>query len=148
MMFFPDRVLALREMRRVLVEDGRVVLMVWGRMEASPGQAAVAAAWTRHLGPDSAAGFQVQHALADPAEVRRLLDVAGFRDIQVEQATALTRFPTVEHFVRGYGALIGLQVTPAVGEALIHDVEEALSPYAGPDGVAYPMEAVIASAVK
>ena len=146
MMFFSDRIAALREMRRVLVPGGRLALMVWGHMAQCPGQMAVAAAWTRHLGPERAAGFHRQHLLGDPVEVQALIAAVGFREIEVQIAQSVMRFPTAAHLVRGYAALSGLQVYPAVAEALIHDVTEALAAYVGPDGLVYPIAAVLATA--
>ncbi len=146
LMFFPDRVAALAEMRRVLVPGGRLALMVWGRMAQCPGQMAVAAAWARHLGHEAAAGFHRQHVLSDPTEVYGLLSAAGCCAIEVQRALGVMRFPTAAHLVRSYAALIGLQVAPAVAEALIADVTEALAGYAGPDGLVYPIEAVLARA--
>ncbi len=146
LMFFPDRVAALREMRRVLAPGGRFVGLVWGRMEHCPSQMAVAAAWSRRLGPDAAAGFHFQHVLANKDEVAGLLGAAGFRDIDTHWEMSECRLPTPDRYVRGYAALMGLQVEPEVAEALIEDVTTDLAPYAGPDGVIYPIETVMASA--
>ena len=146
MMFFPDCAVALREMRRVLVPGGRFVTMVWGRMEQSPGQAAVAAAWVRQFGEDAAAGFRRQHSLADVAAMRDRLVAAGFTEINVEWEMGEVRFPTPAHLVRSYAAMSGLQVAPAVAEALIADVSATLAHYTGADGLVYPIEAVVATA--
>jgi SAM-dependent methyltransferase len=146
LMFFPDRVAALSEMRRVLVPGGRFVGMVWGRMEHCPSQMAVTKAWTRRIGPDAAGGFHFQHVLADKDEVAGLLAAAGFRDIDTHWETGQFRFPTTGQYVRSYAALMGLQVEAEVAEALIEDVTNDLAPYVGPDGVDCPIEAVVASA--
>jgi len=148
LMFFPDRVAALREMRRVLAPDGRLALMVWGRMEQCPGQTALAAAWARRLGAEAAAGFHRMHVLSEPAQVHALAAAAGYREIEVQTALGVMRFPTAAHHVRSYAAMSGLQVAPAVAEALIADVTQALADYAGPDGLAFPIEAVLAKARK
>jgi SAM-dependent methyltransferase len=148
LMFFPDRVAALREMRRVLAPGGRLALMVWGRMEQCPGQTAMAAAWARRLGVEAAAGFHRMHVLSDPARVHALVAAAGYQEIEVQRGLGVMRFPTAAHLVRSYAAMSGLQVAPAVAEALIRDVTEALADYAGPDGLAYPIEAVLAKARK
>jgi ubiquinone/menaquinone biosynthesis C-methylase UbiE len=146
LMFFPDRIAALAEMRRVLVPGGRLALMVWGRMERCPGQTAVAAAWARHFGREAAAGFYRQHALSDPTEVQGLIAAAGFQEVEVHRAMGVMRFPTAAHLVRGYAAMSGLQAAPAVAQALMDDVTEALAGYVGPDGLVYPIEAVLAMA--
>jgi ubiquinone/menaquinone biosynthesis C-methylase UbiE len=148
LMFFEDRVAALHEMWRVLVPDGRLVLMVWGRMEQCPGQMALTAAWTRHLGSAAAAGFYRQHELGDPAKVQALIAAAGYRNIEVQRAVGLIRFPTAAHLVRSYAAMRELQISPAVAEALIQDVTEALSSYENAHGLEYPIEAVLAQARK
>lgn len=148
LMFFPDRSAALAEMRRVLAPGGRLGLMVWGRMAQCPGQMAVAAAWARHLGDEAASGFHRQHVLGDPVEVHGLLAAADYREIEVQYALGDMRFPTAAHLVRGYAALSDLHVAPATAAALIHDVTEALARYAGPEGLVYPIEAVLATARK
>ncbi len=148
LMFFPDRVAALREMRRVLVTGGRLALMVWGRMEQCPGQMAVTAAWANHLGSEAAAGFYRQHELADPAKMQALVAAAGFHTIEVQRAVGLVRFTTAAHLVRSYAAMRDLRVSPAVAEALIRDVTEALSGYEDLQGLVYPIEAVLAKAQK
>src|SRR5215470_425576 len=53
--FFPDRVQALREMRRVLRPRGRLAFTVWSAIEETPYQAALADALTRHVGPEAGA---------------------------------------------------------------------------------------------
>jgi SAM-dependent methyltransferase len=80
LMFFPDRIGALKEMVRVLRPDGRVTLMVWGSMSKCPGQLAMKESWTRHFGADAAGLFDRQHSLGDPIAVRSLIDDAGFRN--------------------------------------------------------------------
>jgi ubiquinone/menaquinone biosynthesis C-methylase UbiE len=49
--FFAHRPAALREMHRVLVTEGRLVLMVWRGIHESPGFAALAEILERNIGP-------------------------------------------------------------------------------------------------
>ena len=122
--------------------------MVWGRLAQFPGQMAVAAAWARHLGSEAAAAFHTQHAVGDPAELHALIAAAGFQEIEAQRALGVMRFPSAAHLVRSYAAMRVLQATHAVAEALIRDVTESLSDYASPEGLIYPIEAVLAKARK
>jgi ubiquinone/menaquinone biosynthesis C-methylase UbiE len=51
LMFFPDRVAALREMARVAAPGGTVAVQVWDLLEAQEGYGAMYAAFSRQLGP-------------------------------------------------------------------------------------------------
>lgn len=86
--------------------------------------------------PDAYPGGQGRIADALPFAAHPGVDAAG------------ARFSTAAHLVKGYAAMMGLQGAPAVAEALIRDVTEALADYAGPDGLIYPIEAVLATARK
>src|SRR5918994_5588315 len=51
LMFFPDRVGALREMARVTTSGGTVAVQVWARLEVQQGFGVMYEPFTRHLGP-------------------------------------------------------------------------------------------------
>src|SRR5215510_3024239 len=88
--FFPDRVQALREMRRVLRLGGRLALTVWSAVADTPYAAALAAALTRHVSPEAGCMAQTPHALHDSAELHGLVSSAGFRNVRVRPTIATT----------------------------------------------------------
>ena len=96
--FFPDRSLALREIRRVLVSEGRLALACWRDLSASPGYAAMERALARHVPPEQAK--LPPFALGDAEELRRLVSGAGFRDVEVRAETKTMRWPSIDLFVR------------------------------------------------
>ena len=147
--FFPDRLSALREMRRVLVPDGRFAVSVFGPIEHSPATHALATALDRHVGPDASVAKRTEHALADTGALRALLEDAGFREIVIHTASKRARFPSPADYVR-----IQLAATPLASliahqdvarrqslvEALIKDVSAALTPYVESDELSVPWE--------
>lgn len=148
LMFFLDRVAALKEMWRVLKQGGRLALSVWGPIGGCPGQKAIHESWERHFGADEAAGFLQQHVLGDHVMVYSIVREAGFREISVQLRTGMVRWQSPEQLVRSCGALSGTSADEATRNALIDEVSTALQPYVTADGLAYPIEAILASARK
>ena len=98
--FMPDRHAALREMWRVLVRGGRLILNVPG---PTPRLFTIMReALARYVGAD-AAGF-VDHvfSLHDTAEIQNLVSGAGFQDVSVQSDTKQLRLPPPEEFLWQY----------------------------------------------
>jgi ubiquinone/menaquinone biosynthesis C-methylase UbiE len=148
LMFFPDRAGALKEMRRVLRPDGRLMLMVWGSMRECPGQLAMKESWVRHFDADAWGLFDRQHSLSDPATVSSIVNKAGFRDSEVHAAMGWVRLPSPEVLARSYGAMAEVQADETTRAAVIAEVSVALKPYVGREGLAYPIQAILANARK
>lgn len=83
--FFPDRLAALAEVRRVLEPGGTLAVATWGRLEDNPWPAALSTAVGRMLGDDAGAGMSVVCDLGDPLEVAELLREAGFEEVRVDE---------------------------------------------------------------
>jgi SAM-dependent methyltransferase len=151
--YFPDRLATLREMHRVLVPGGRLVLLVWGAIERSPGFAALADALARHVGGEAAAIMRAPFALGDTEALGALIGAAGFRDVTVRSEPGIARFPSTEDFIPQQVA--GSPLRESVGtmaddtrEALIGEIGGTLRAFVTPDGLAFPMQALLASAWK
>jgi ubiquinone/menaquinone biosynthesis C-methylase UbiE len=151
--FFPDRPKALTEMYRVLTPEGRLSLMVWGDIDHSPGFRVLAEALAKHVGADAAAMMQAPFSLSEIDELRALIATAGFRDILPSSAQGAVRFPSSARLVQDYVAgspLAGYvaKVSDQARETLLSEVSQALHSYATKDGLAFPIEAHLASARK
>ncbi|HEY7665978.1 MAG TPA: methyltransferase domain-containing protein [Xanthobacteraceae bacterium] len=145
--FFPDKSLALREMRRVLVRGGRLALTVWNSLGCYNG--AVGRALARFLGADTADAFNASRSQA-PAkrDLERLATDAGFSDVEVRVSRTDVHLPRIAQFTLDH-----LAATPVARALAATDratrmqigagVEDELQRYADDDGITYPEETFV-----
>lgn len=133
--FFADRPAALSEVRRVLRSDGgRAVFAVWQARDRQPVFDPMCEIEVRHLTPLGATREDVEAfvSLGDAAELRRLLDVAGFADVAVTAEVAEADFDAAT-FVRdaeyGYSAFMpAFRENPAAFDDYVAAVEREMAP--------------------
>jgi SAM-dependent methyltransferase len=148
--FFPDRPAALREMRRVLIPSGRVLLSVWRIM--GPYHVAVVDALRWHVGAEAAATFSASRVVPDAEELSRLVVEAAFREVAIHPCVMNIRLPAVEGFVLSHLAATPVaSAVAAVGSearaALADQVSLALRAYVDGDGLAIPDETNVVTAL-
>lgn len=92
MMFFPDRVVAAREARRVLHPGGRFLFNVWDALERNPVSAAVHDALVA-LFPADPPGFlpRMPFGYHDAERIEADLREAGFADVRIETIVLSSR---------------------------------------------------------
>jgi SAM-dependent methyltransferase len=98
--FFPDQLKALREMRRVVLDAGRVALSVYSPIERTPGANAFVRALDEVLGPEASRIKRGEHSFASPAQLEKLLRDAGFGTVEVHTVVQTIVFPSVLDYVR------------------------------------------------
>jgi len=98
--FFPDQSRALREMRRVVREQGRIALSVYSPIERTPGANAFVCALDEVLGPEASRIKRGEHSFASPAQLEKLLRDAGFGTVDVQTVVQTIAFPSVRDYVR------------------------------------------------
>src|SRR5262249_55507945 len=146
--FFPDRALALREMRRVLDHSGRLALSVWKGVGAY--REAVGDSLARLISAESASRFCASRQVPTEEDLR-LATRAGFSDVQVRVDRIDIHLPRLDEFtlnhLAGTPAADGLAgATPEAREKLAASVLKQLQRYADGDGVTYPEEAQVLTA--
>jgi ubiquinone/menaquinone biosynthesis C-methylase UbiE len=132
--FFPDRIRALREMRRVVHVGGRLAFTVWSAIGETPYQAALADALARHLSAEAGSMARASSALHDAMELRELVASAGLRNVNVRPTVKTTKLPLPAEFVPGHLAALPMaheiaRLSPERRNALVQEMTEALSAY-------------------
>jgi SAM-dependent methyltransferase len=91
-MFYPDKVRANAEARRVLRDGGRYLMLVWDSIERNPASKIATDAVAR-LWPDDPPNFcqRTPHGYSDPALIERDLVAAGFEDIDIDTVEARSK---------------------------------------------------------
>jgi ubiquinone/menaquinone biosynthesis C-methylase UbiE len=147
--YMPDRVTALREMKRVLAPNRRIALSVFSR---SIGYQIFERTAAEFVGEKAAAIMREPFALNDVDELSKLLTLVELSAVDVHTKTLSARFPSVSDFVEYQ---LGGRLANAVGAltddtrtALVSALCKAFEPYVGPEGLAFPMEAHVVLARK
>lgn len=99
LMFFDDRVAALREMRRVTRARGCLRLVVWDSLDHVPGYAAMVELLHRLFGAPAANALRAPFVLGDSDTLRQLLAKAGLAGAQLRTFDVTAKFPSLEAWV-------------------------------------------------
>ncbi len=150
--FVPDRIGAVREMRRVLASGGRALIIVLQALTRHPVFEALMESVAGHLSlPVSA--VMTPFALSDADELRTVFTAAGFKKVDILPESTTVRFPEPEHFVplavissaAAVPAFAKLQAPAraALLEAVRVEVEPVVRRYRDAEAVTFPMFAYI-----
>jgi SAM-dependent methyltransferase len=149
-MFFPDKVRANQEARRVLSRSGHYLLVTFDRLERNPVPQAAAAA-VAMLFPDDPPTYMERgpFSYADPAVVERDLLAAGLTDIKLETVALTTRVSARD---AAQGMVLGSPFRseierrdPSALDRALDAVTAALARWDGSDA---PMSAHVVTATK
>jgi len=141
LMFFGDRVAALREMGRVAGAAGRVAIQVPGRLAASPGYLALTEAVARHAAPEVSDLLGAYFGVGEPELLADLFQTAGLRIDRFDTWLGATRLGSVDTFLAVELLPIAETVDRAVRDRIVDDCHTALARFVDPAGaIAAPIE--------
>jgi ubiquinone/menaquinone biosynthesis C-methylase UbiE len=147
--FFPDKALALREMRRVLDRGGRLALSVWKGIGAY--HQAVGDALARFISTEAGARFCASRQVPTKEDLQRLATEAGFADVEVRIDRIDIRLPPIDEFTLQHlaGSPVAQTMAAAPSDArakVAASVAKQLRRYADGDGVTFPEETQVLTA--
>jgi len=120
--FIPNKLAALREMRRILVAGGRAHLTVPGPKPRLFG--IMAEGLAHHLDREAAAFVELVFSMHDVEELTELMRSAGFRNVDVRAETRALRLPAPEEFLWQYVYSTPVAETAAQADARKRDALE------------------------
>lgn len=154
-MFFPDPVLALRDLRRVLRPGARACFLVWGSFDQPYWQSTMGVVHRHVGGPLLAPGGPDPFKFSSPGSLSEALRNAGFTSIKEETKTLPWAWPgTVEEVWEQAQAVAVpfrpmLERVPASEWPAIHaEVHAAVRQYWDGEKIAFGVSVVLASGKK
>jgi SAM-dependent methyltransferase len=151
LMFFPDRLQALREMARVVGARGIVALAVPGRLQSQPAYAPFVQMTARHAGPEAVALLSAYFVCGDLDELKGLVAEAGLQIAATRTYMGRVKCPSVDAFVATEVESTPLRerISGEVYARIVEGAREVLRPFTKPDGTAeIPLEGHVVAARK
>jgi SAM-dependent methyltransferase len=147
--FFPDKLVALWEMRRVLVHGGRLALSVWNSTGLY--NAALGEALARFVGNEAGTKFCASRQVPAKEDLQRLATEAGFCDVEVRVNRLDIHLPHLIGFILDHLAATPIApfiaaTGPEARKQIGASVMKQLQRYADGDGVTYPEETHVVTA--
>lgn len=136
LMFFPDRIGALREMARVAARSGTVAVLVPAGLGAQPAFGPFIDMAARQAGPEARSLLDTYFACGDLDELTSLFGRAGLRVTGTQTHSGTARFGSVDAFVTTEVESTPLRerISAGVYHRIKQGAREVLAPFTAAEG--------------
>lgn len=138
LMFFPDRVQAIREMLRCARPGAGVAVAVWDALENSAAYPISVDLLHRRAGAAAADALRAPFVLGDTARLAGLFEEAGATSVSIDTRHGTARFPSVRSMVeadlRGWLPVMGVVLDDDLIEQILAEAQVVLGDYVTADG--------------
>ncbi len=136
LMFFPDRLTALREMGRVIRPGGTVAIAVPSRLDAQAAFSPFVDLAARHAGPAAVSLLSTYFVCGDLDELTGLVQTAGLKVTSARTHVGVYRAPSVDAFVTTEVESTPLieRLSDEVYQRIRTGARDVLAPFTAADG--------------
>jgi len=131
LMFFPDRIAALREMARVAARSGTVAVLVPASLDVQPAYGPFVDMAARHAGSEARSLLTTYFACGDTGELTDLFGQAGLQVIATDTHSGTARFPSIDALVTTevQSTPLGERISDEVYDRIRQGAREVLAPF-------------------
>jgi SAM-dependent methyltransferase len=131
LMFFPDVGRALREMARVVADDGTVGIQVWDRRQSQPAYGPFIDVAERHAGPDAIDLLSTYFVRGDLEELGSSLAAAGLEPASIRTEESTLSFGSIDEMVTAevQATPLGERLSDGALRGIIEEARTALDPF-------------------
>ncbi|MCB1050836.1 MAG: methyltransferase domain-containing protein [Acidobacteria bacterium] len=138
LMFFSDRVQAIREMVRVMKPGGCLAVAVWESLERSEAYPLEVALLDRLAGEAAGNALRAPFQLGDREKLMELFLQSGVEAINITTELGTANFPSIKVMVeadlRGWLPVMGVHLDEPTIQKVLEEAEQVLAPYKQADG--------------
>lgn len=154
-MFFPDAVLALRELHRVLIAEARACFLVWGPFDQPYWQSTMGVVHRHVGGPLLPLGGPDPFRFAQSGSLSSVLRSAGFREVEEETKVLPWTWPGTPDEVWEQARAVAVPFRPMLDRvsdnmwpAIHEEVRTTIAPYVRGENIEFGVSVVLASGSK
>jgi len=143
LMFFPDRVQALREMLRVLKPEGRIAVSVWNSLDNNPGFATKVNILQNLAGTQAADALRAPFCLGNPSLLEKLATEAGLQGFDLVSHAGEACFDNLREFVdaelRGWLPIMDVHLDEPLIDTIYQECRNLFATYSSTNGGEFVM---------